>query len=158
VEGGAAAFPDNECGEVNRYGFVFGRKRVASIQSNGIPHLDFSDVFNLFVKIYWCATTFFERIHFKGDIFVEAKLMTILGQSLPFIPWENLAVQDFRSSDREISASQIVAAENLRANVLVLTQELFNELCWPLWQSDENFPSAVLNQYLGRTLEGMRLR
>jgi hypothetical protein len=55
VQGGAAAFPDNECGEVNRYGFVLGRKHVSTAQRDAAQYLEFGDVFHLFVKTYWCS-------------------------------------------------------------------------------------------------------
>jgi hypothetical protein len=74
------------------------------------------------------------------------------------VPWAHNVVEDFRSNDNEISASDIVAAENLRPNMLSVTQKLFNELCWPLWQSDDEFPAEFLNRYLGDSLAAIGLR
>lgn len=156
VEGGAAAFPDHECADVNRYGFVFGRKNISTHRREGDveQYLDFSELFDLYVRIYWCAASFLERIHFRGDVLIELKLMKVLGQSLPFIPWEHNEIRDFASNDREVSASQITPSEDLRTRLLSTTQEIFAELCWPFWQSHDEFPREFLNRYIAVSLAG----
>ena len=167
VENGVAAFvPENphrgaEWGEVNCYGLISDAKQltVYTRQWGGIehPYLAFGDVFQNWVKIYMCSAAFFERTGFKGNILIEVKLVNMKGHSLPFIGFGQRHLDEFRSYDRIISATQILSAENLLASIESVTHQLFAQLCWAVWQSAEDFPSDILDAQSTASLRELRL-
>jgi hypothetical protein len=155
VENGVVAFVGGgqhrgaECAEVNCYGLISETKQLTTnlIQMGGqhIPYLAFSDVFQYWVKIYMCACAFYERVGFKGNLMVQIVLRCMKGQFLPFIGWQGRPPADFQCFDQQISASHMLSAENLAANVESVTHQLLPQLCWAVWQGAEDFPSHILN-------------
>ena len=158
IENGAASFGNGESGEVNNHGLVLGRKIIESALLHEQRYLQFRDVFHLCVRVYWCAARVLETVGYRGDVTIEIRLVKMLQQPLPFLPWEGFEAAEFTSYDAEISATQILPAEHLRSNALANIQELFAQLCWPLWQSEAEFPDAALREYIRQTLEAMALR
>jgi Putative DNA-binding domain len=158
IENGAASFGNGESGEVNNHGLVLGRKIIESAARGEHRYLQFRDVFHLCVRVYWCAARVLETVGYRGNVTVEIRLVKMLRQSLPFLPWEGFEAAEFTAYDAEISATQILPAEHLRSNALANVQELFVQLCWPLWQSEAEFPDVALREYIGQTLDGMALR
>lgn len=155
IGNGAASFGNGESGEVNSHGLVLGRRIIRSVLREGTQHLQFGDVFHLCLRVYLCATHFLETIRFRGDVTVEMKLVKVLGRPLPFIPWDHLDAADFTIHDSEVSATLTVSAEHLRTRMLANIQELFVQLCWPLWQSEAGFPDIRVRAYIRESLAHM---
>jgi hypothetical protein len=158
VEYGVAAFvPERrgtipaEGGDLNIYGLVSRRKQLATYElpnrEGGAVqnYLAFGDVFQPWVKAFVCASWFFKTVGHRADVMVEVRMKNLMGISVPFVNFENRALNDFRCCDNEIGASHIVAAENMLANIEPITHKLFAQLCWPLWQAADNFPTDALN-------------
>ena len=157
VEDGVAAFvPERdgrmpaEGGDLNVYGLVSRRKELGmyELQRRGEAtqnYLDFGDIFQPWVKAFVCASTFYKKVGFRADVVIEVRMKNLLGMPVPFVSYEYRSLDDFRSYDDEISASHIVAAENMLAQIEPITHRLFAQLCWPLWQAQEDFPTGGLN-------------
>jgi hypothetical protein len=166
VEDGVTAFvvegPNRgaESAEINRFGLISETKQLtqAATQRGGaqVVYLLFSDVFQNWVKIYMCACEFYESVGFRGNLMVQIVLKHMQNQLLPFIGWQGRSLDDFQCFDRQISASDILSAENLAASVESVTQRLLTQLCWAVWQGAENFPADILNAQSTDNLRQLR--
>jgi hypothetical protein len=148
-----------ECAEVNCYGLVASAKQLATASRQpGLnePYLIFADVLNSWVKIYMCSAAFFERTGFKGAVVIQIKLKNMMGQRLPFIGFEGRSLEEFRSFDQTVTASHVLSAETLGAQVETVTHQLLDQLCWAVWQGSEYFPSQTLNNEITAVLRQLR--
>jgi hypothetical protein len=148
-----------ECAEVNYYGLIASAKELSiANRQPGLnePYLIFADVLHSWVKIYMCSAAFFERTGFKGNLVIQIRLKNMMGQRLPFIGFEGRSLEEFRSFDHTVSASHLLSAETMGAQVETVTHQLFDQLCWAVWQGPEYFPSQTLNNQITAVLRQLR--
>jgi hypothetical protein len=67
-------------------------------------------------------------------------------------------LEQFRCFEEEISASLRISSEHLATNRLQSLQDLFIQLCWPLWQGGNDFPEVQLRLYISDLLARMGIR
>lgn len=156
VEDGTASFRLNEqYGELNTFGVILGRQVMRPGQEQ---QLLVGDPFHLMLKLLICGNRFFRSVGYGGDVGVNLILRNMQNQRMVFIPVPPgtvLAENDYRSFENVLSGQQIVAAENLEAQMNQTLQSIISQVCWSFWQSADPFPNNELEQYLERTIQNM---
>ena len=147
-------------GGVNAHGVVFGKRKISTALLEGKhPYLRIDDVLPFCARIYWCAAKFLESVGYRGNVSIEIRLENFRNQPLPFFPVEYAQeIDQYRSYDAEIVASNIIASENINGNLLTAIPDLFAQLCWSLWQGGGDFPEADVKSRIGADVAQMNLR
>ena len=157
-DGAAGRDPGNRAyGEVSKYGLIVSRSGIGGAGSDKLP---FADLFQPLRKILVCASRFFARVQYRGNLDikivlgnVDRKLMQLVDPSTPFPP----ELEDFRCYDMVVTARQTVASENLETGLAGVLKDILNQLCWSFWQSHHAFPSERFSQSVERYLQGVGL-
>ena len=98
-------------------------------------------------------------MQFRGDVTVEICLENFRNQILPSFEVElEEELKQYRSYDKEITAADILASENLSSSLESAIPNLFAQLCWSEWQGSGDFPEADLKSRLGSDIARMNLQ
>ena len=141
VEDGTASFSVNEqYGELNTFGMVLGRQVMRPGQEG---QLLVGDPFHLMLKLVVCADRFFKSVGFTGNVGINLTLRNMDNQRMVFVPVAAgtvLGENDYRNYESSLSGQQVVAAENLEAELTQTLQSVISQVCWSFWQSADPFP------------------
>lgn len=155
VEDGAASFEMNvQYGQLNTFGLMLSQK----VMQPRVGLLLVGDPLHLMLKLIIMADRFFTATGYKGDVEVSLHLRNIRMQRLVFLPGVEAAMlheTEYRCYEDSVSASEVVPAGSLRANLSTGIHSILAQVCWSFWQSMDAFPNQNLEQYVHRVIREM---
>jgi hypothetical protein len=139
--------------EVSRYGLLFARDQFVRLPSNLVrdtPYiLDPGTLFQALSQSLVCARRLYGLTGYSGNLRIQTTLQNVRNEVMFLIPntMSTSNPDDHRCITGRVYSEQLSSAEEIKNSWRDVLCRTLTEIGWSFWQSYEDFPPALLEQY-----------
>jgi hypothetical protein len=138
--------------EVSRYGLLFARDQFVRLPSNQVRDafiLDPGTLFQSLLQSLLCARRLYGLTGYSGNLAVQTTLQNVRNEVMFLIPKtiSSSNPDDHLCVSGTVYSTQLSSAEEIKNSWRDVLCRTLTEIGWSFWQSYEDFPAAILEQY-----------